>query len=606
MDNLKDDVKLFSRIVEHARDLKAKYSERDSMFEEYEEIFLMKWVENNSKAFRRAYKTLVQSPDGRNAVLGAVRLMLAAEPIFKVELLKGEEPEFDQDLFEKWLSEWWKRCDYINRRPLLSDIALSAFLYGEIHQGVTLMSSLIERYSGTMRKRIERKAKYTPVLIENWTPKSGYPEFDQFDLSAYYRELELTYSEIASRFGDLYPKELEKFPRTQKTTLHMFYDLEYTAYWLENTPIYIGRHELPEIPINVTITDGSFMFDDPSDQRQPMLYGLVKSNLAHQQSIAMTVLYNVAYGIGANALFKHIKPPANPTKELELNFDEFGGVVELENGEDVQPMMNSNLVPPIFMDAYNLAKEKGNDSTIYPQAFGAPINRNTTFSEVSLLSQTGRLPLIAVQKAAGMSISRVVELSMMLLSDTGERIEYRGQELKVPEDVIVKVDIEAKLPQDKLQLANIATMLKTNELADNEWIQNNILNITDANGVKRKTWREQAEKALFVTLLQQKVGFLAQQNAAMQQMLMQQQMQQPQMPQGQEMQVPPGEQVPPEIAQMMQQRGAKEAAMRQQMASPMKANPMMSPGQENNIRGIPPEQAGLVPGVGGAFPEEVT
>lgn len=570
-----NDPKLFQEIQEHAKDLERMYTERNRKFDEYEEAFLLKWIEANNKKFRRRYQSLVQSPDARNQVLGAVRLLIAAEPTFTVSALKPSM-DFDPDKVERWMTAWWDQCDKMSRRPLLPDIALSGVLYGEMHQGVTPMSALVDR-AGKHKARVERRMKQTPVLIETWNPKQGYPEFDQFDLSAYYRTTNMTFADLKNRFGDMLPEGYTK-DRYSTCTLSYFVDLDYTCYWVDGKLIYMDEHGYDDIPISVTLTDGSMLFDKPEDQRQPLLYGVTNANITHQQHLAMTVFYNVVYGLGANALFKHVAPGTNPGKRLELNFDDFGGVVEMEPGEDFAPVINRNLIPPEFMEAYRLAVEKGNDSTIYPQAFGAPVNRNTTFSEVSLLAQSGRLPLVTVQKTISMGIGKTIELALMVLKKDGRRIEFNDEKIDIPDDIQVEVNVEAKLPQDKLQLANIAHILKADEVADDEWIQNNILNIQDSKKTRYNIWKQNTEKAIFMAMLQQNLqNMMANKNPVPPQMGGQG------IPQGQTM--PQGmPDMPPEMPP---------------------AAPTTLPGQGEMTQGLPPQMAGMVPGAGeGMMPPE--
>ena len=124
----------YQEIVQHSRDLKNQYSQRDAMFQLYEDMYNMNWKHDIRR--RKAADNIKQtiSPTARNKVQGAWRLLISQDPKFKVRS-DTAEPSVIEDL-EKFISLMWQRTGKVNGRPLHHEIILSMLLYGEAHVGI--------------------------------------------------------------------------------------------------------------------------------------------------------------------------------------------------------------------------------------------------------------------------------------------------------------------------------------------------------------------------------------------------------------------------------------------------------------------------------------
>lgn len=121
---------------------------------------------------------------------------------------------------------------------------------------------------------------------------------------------------------------------------------------------------------------------------------------------------------------------------------------------------------------------------MYKQTTGQPIGPTSAYAMVSLLSQSGRLPLVLAQKKAQWAIGELIRMSFMKMkrSNRSFNTESLGQVIDVTPDMIPKnLQVECKLdiaqPQDALQNANVAAILDEKGLASKVWIQENILGI---------------------------------------------------------------------------------------------------------------------------------
>jgi phosphopantetheinyl transferase (holo-ACP synthase) len=138
------------------------------------------------------------------------------------------------------------------------------------------------------------------------------------------------------------------------------------------------------------------------------------------------------------------------------------------------------------------------ESTIYKTALGQGGGSGMAYSSIALLTQSGRLPLVSFQKCGGWGIGSGLELMFDMIKDNRavRTALYEGGTLTIdpkdlPDNLVIDVQLDAELPQDKLQQANIASMLKQQGLASDEWIRENILNIGQSNEMTKKVIEEQ-------------------------------------------------------------------------------------------------------------------
>ena len=591
------DPRLMKQIKEHATQLRNEYVARDALFNLYNTAYLLNPTEDLF-ANQVDKAKVILSPDARNTVLGIVRLMVAADPQFSVAYDKADPKEKAiSERLEKMINRMWDQSGRISGNPVHYDAVLSAALYGEQHIAITSTNDLLTMakrgYSNDLPDevkakrrgailRAERTYELTPFLWDNWSPIGGYPEFDRLGTeTGYYRVSTSNPAQLLRDFGDLVPTSLRTMNRYMPIELHEFHDLDYKAVWTPSGDILLEEHGLPLIPIAVQITEGSRLFSKPEEQRQPILYGLIKSKLWNAQNIAMSVLFTLVYGMGVSPMFVHTSPPGNPEKELELDFSKPGGVIELEAGEQFAALQNKGIVDPAFAAAMELAERKGTESTIYRQALGEPVTRNTTFSESNLLAQAGRLPLVGLQKRGAWGLSNAVETALLMFKMTQGAYKGRAMELnpnEIPNTIQIDTRLEVSLPQDQLQLANIARMIATgaDPLVSKRWAREKVLNINNPDDIAGQIWDEQAETMMFASMTQDHMDEMkAKAEAAAAEKAAQQQPNPGQTPPEQPLQTGEVPNVPP-------------------VGSP---NMPQVPGA-GEIQGVPPEQGGVIPGGG--------
>lgn len=546
------DMELMRQIKEHGTYLKSIHQQRNSMFTKMEQMLLMEWDEESRVRTATDNVKITKHPGARNKLMGALRLMVATDPLFNVPKDASDPTAAGiSEKIEHMAEAMWTCAGRVRQQPVHYDVVLSCLTFAEMHIAVTKTSDMVEAAKGGTKAamaKAEEIAAITPYLFDVWDPRTGYPEIGPQGLTSFYREVETTSGAVLDEFGDA-AREVIQDPkkRYDKVTLCHFWDYENHVVWLTNSdrPLIQEAHGLSFIPVVVQLGEGSRLFEKPEHQRQPFLYTLWQSGLWARQNLMLTVLYTLAFSIGSNPLY--VYQANQPGKQLNIDWSRPGGTATIEANESLGPLAKQ-VIDPSLLQGREIADGLEEESTIYGQTLGQPLGPNATFSETSLLHQAGRLPLITTQRMASWAIADAVKMALkwMKADKTAGKARYKGAytELKpseIPERFELEAMLDIDLPQDMLQQANVANQLTAGEnpLASQEWTRENILKIGQPKEMQKQIWGEQAAAMLFYQFLEDQMQVM-QQRQQMEQM--QQQGQPGQPPQG-------GQGIPPEMMQ---------------------------------------------------------
>jgi GTPase SAR1 family protein len=562
---------------QHGTDLVQTNYKLHKMQAEMDDMINMDWKDKPTDPNLK----FTTSPDARNQYMGALRLLTAVDPIIKVPYDVNDVTAKEYaDKIEKICKAIWYHSGRILQKPVHYELVASMLRYGQFHMSISDTDDLLEvatkrdsKASKARKQRYEHFAKVTPYIFQPLDPKCGNAEFDAFGLTAYYREQEMTYGEIMSKFG-----VIEKYADKRSTdtiTYKDYWNLDVHYAWIDDDsePLIEGEHRLPCIPIVVQGGEGSLLNDDPEKQYQPLLYGVWKGDLWDRHNLELTAIYSNLFAVASNAMFVHKR--SDPDSKIEVDFDNIGGIIHLNPGDDIQPLQRDVLNKDMLY-GMEVVERMIEESTLYKQVFGQSPNTRMAYSAISLLSQSGQLPLIATQRSGGWGIGTGFEKMFTMMRDKKKKrtavyesdvLDLDPKELK--EDLIIDVKLDADLPQDKLQQANIAGMLKQYGLASDAWIRENVLNVGQSKDMTKEVIEENyinkmmeehltgaMRQEITQQVQQQLLQQMQQQQAQQQQMMQQQQMQQEQMMQQQ--------QQPQEVDPRMQEQMMAEKYMRDQ------------------------------------------
>lgn len=615
----------YGYIIQHSRDLKNQYSARDAMFQLYEDMYNMNWKHDlrRKKASDTIKPTI--SPTARNKIQGAWRLLISQEPKFKVRS-DTADPAVIENL-EKFISLMWQRAGKVNGRPLHHDIILSMLLYGEAHVGINTIQDY--KVFNPADKRVDRIGRLTPMFFDVWNPKTGYPEFDKFGLTAFYREVQVEKSWVRTNYAaileDNYPLK-KKMQGPGWTTLKTYYDLKYYSVDLDYDNIICYEHGLPCIPISVTMSDGSALFDRSDQTRQPLLYTLAQSRLWERENLYLTVTTSNLFAMGCMPLLVWTH---DMNSKLKINNDDGVLKADLAKGESLDFVQSKGFLTTEMQNMGAMYKDYIDKSTVLDTAFGEA-GGGANFSEASLLSVASRLPLQSTQIQCGMALSNAVDLALLTMKE--RKITYKHDDIQfsykdIPTDYEITCKLDMTQPQERLQRANEAAIILANGLASKQWTQENTIGVENTEEMNNKMLNEKVESALVEYKIQELVQDMQakkQQADAQKQQRMQQAMQQAQSAQQRGIQRQQEQQMQEQAMLQQQQQantgGAQNIPMGQQIESDIlqmvqqqaMMNNMNPTGQEQmpegqaermggggTIGSMPPEMGGILPGGGG-------
>lgn len=575
----------FEKIKSRLSELESDYSARNTMDDEIEQMFLMDWSKDKPDDSTQKHIKLTISPDARNKALGAIRLMTATDPKFTIPREKNDkETEKQSDLLEKAASAIWHMNGMVKQNQVHYDMVTSAVLFAEFHTGVTMTEDLVEYAKGAGKaaeKRIERLADMVPVLFDTYDPRTGYPEYDEFGLSAFYRKVEMKSGTVVDKWGERAKSAgISDTNRAELVNICEYWDNIFHVVWIEGgEQLLFAEHGLPCIPIVAQITDGSSIHEKEEYKRQPFLYTLWKSQLHLRQNLMLTIENTNLFTLASNPTFVFTATAEDRT--LRPDYSTIGGHFKILNGESFTPLAK-NAIDPAMTQMLAQSKELINESTIYGQTLGEPLGGNAPYSMVALLNQAGRLPLVTLQRRGSWGIGKAMEIAFLLMQDRGGTrkikdggsiVEISGKD--IPDNLIIEATLDIDLPQDQRQAIQMFTAITAGDHPglDMETARRTILKEEQSDEIDKKIMAERYAWLEFEKDYQMEL--------ARSQMQLQQQMQGQQV-NSQQNQIPANQQT----QQMDQRQAMQQQMMMDQMARQQGASnglPMTEPIDEEAL-----------------------
>lgn len=483
------------------------------------DIFFMQWKGKNKLEQKRQNLEATISPDPRNRMLGAIRLMISSDPYFSIPYNTNDaEARGAGETIEKAMEVIWTEAGNLSGTPLHFDQLLSGFLYGQAITNVTLIADLIDAAKNAppaVVARLEAAGARTPFLYTAWNPEECYWERDKLGLRAFSRSVTVTSGEIMDDYGDAGVAVVsDPDDRYESHTLTQFWDLKSVAVWVDGKerPILMDDHGLKSIPVDVTVTEGSQIFDKLEEQVQPFLYTLDKTGLWRRQNLALTVFYWLVQGFGMSA--QYVANVQDPTKDIKIDWDNVVGIAKMGMKESLKPL-DRQIIDPVVFQGMEIANDLVGDSTIYPQSLGRPLpSASATWSLTNLLSQTGRLPLIWPRRKLQHGMANVMRISLEWLKDEKRTVKLNQGgvivELKpadIPDNLQISCKLEINLPQDKLELSVIANNLAGGDdpLVSKRFVREDILKQGQSGEMTKEIWMEKATTVAYNKTLEEMI-----------------------------------------------------------------------------------------------------
>jgi hypothetical protein len=586
-------------VTEYITEIKQNYSKRNEIDNEIEAAVNFEWTKETPNKTGEEDIKLTISPMAANMANGAINLMIASKPTFSVPSEKNNaEAKQASSLLEQVAQAVWDLNGIIQQVPLENDLVTSGVMFGEVCGGVSSTKDMLEAAKGGSKavvKRMEWIAETVPYFFEIWDPRTCYAAEDSYGLAAFVREVTMKSGQVIDRYGKD-ATEILGDKRYEDVVLQEFWDNEKKVVRIDGKEgvIKMGEHNLPIIPIVNQTVNGSRIYSKPAYRRKPFLYGLIKSGLWYRQSLALTVMFQNLFTLGAWPEFVFQGEPDSPGPSRDTTVPD---TIRIGTNEKFTQLQKTPIDAGMKF-GLETAMALGEESTMYKAALGQPpAGSNASFSMVSLLHQAGRLPLVPQQRRGSMGAAQFCKIMFTLWKDSGGSNKIQGSkgllEMKateIPESFILEANLDVSMPQDDRQNAQIFAQVTGGDVpgASVEWGRMNLLHIGQSDEMDKDIQRERINAAVATATTQIEIQ---KRLTAMQ----------PQQPVAGAGNVPPGATtgaanqqqgiVDPQQAQMQQQ---------QAQAAQQGAPQGLPPGIENmppeqlqammDQQGIPPEQ----------------
>ena len=499
----------FLRISKHCETLKTTHGPRVEMQDAMVDAFLLKWDEEKATKDVMEGVKITLSPDIRNRILGAVRLLIATAPQFKLSSNLNVQAVMDiSSTLEEIALRMFNASGFVMQEPCHYEAVMSAILHDEVHILIDKSEDYLDTGTEVDKFRSEQIAYSAPYTYNIVDPRKGFPEYDNRGIRTYTRHEEYCIGEIVDMFGeDIVAKNYKGYKeekRNDKKNLWQHWDYIWRYAWLDGAAEFMikERHGLPFLPVSTVIGSAWKQFEKEEDRRQPFAYTVWKSGIWNRQNLALTVAYTNLFKMGASPAISRYANEAGQKPKIEfengVNFWDVPRGAKLEV-EDLSKIVNKDLVALL-----QLADSKVEESTIYSQTLGEPLGANAPFSMVALLHQAGRLPLLVPQLKAGFVIADAVFKTMVWSAKEGfdsndyEHIFGDFKISDIPEHFAMNCKLDVALPQDDMQNATIAKNLRGDDaIVTREYIQSNIMNIENAEKMNKAIQDEKGSDLRF-------------------------------------------------------------------------------------------------------------
>ena len=572
-----------------AKDLEALYGIRNGLYVELENIMNLE----SSAVPKGSHVKKTLDPSPRNKLRGAIQLMTPSYPGFHVGRdTNNPEANNKAEQIERFASTLARASDRVTGKRLHVQAATSALMYSEVDIAINVTQYLRDAAKGGLQARYDRILKLSPILFEVMRPADCFPLFDLAGLSSHSSRRSLTIGDVLNRYG-AGADTGGKTKATDRVNVWDYWDYENHYCWVEGASKPLNSdtsNPLGFIPIISHVVEGGDLYstNDPNS-RQPMLYTIHKAGIWAAANINLTLQTSLAFALGAAPTFVYqANMPDKPSPRVD--FSSVPTVVTIEKDENYQPLAK-NAIDSSILQTWQMFAQLAEQSTMYSQALGQPLQGGRSFSESALMSQQGRLPLAPYKSATEYSIAMAMIAAFDLLRKGGSSSSVYGDKgvieidpKELPEVIDLNCNLKLDQPGDERQNAVVAVQLVGAGLASKEWAMEHLLEIEQPKEMVYRIFVERELERIYQANAQQEAALQAQ---AMQ--LQAQGGQQPgQMPQG----LPQGPQGQPGLAPGMPQQGQTQGQPADMMAQLQQAQPGLPMAQ-------PQDQGGPMPGGNG-------
>jgi len=447
--------------------------ERDSMFDGLSDIYHMEWSGTGED---RIQDTI--APDGHNTVSGMKNLLTGVRPEITVPLHVGSKSdEATASRIEKALNLIRRRFNTLRGTDVEGEAALSGSLFGLVVMKLAYVPDTVEaleqqakKSKGTDRDRLKQQIKFykdlgkrAPFMVDVLDPRTVHVQRGADGLRCVVEYRKCTVGDMWAEWGEhLFPTRQP----TEQVKYYEYWDRYRYCKWVEDELLDLAEHDLPFIPYVIQDTNGTRIFG--KTEYFPVLYAVWKGDLWKALNLVLTMMRSNVFALG-NPTFIATGKSA---QDADIPFDMAGARIPLDEGDSIT-MLSKDLNTKDMQSMYATLRQLVEESTLNKMVFGKSPEHVLAYSTVNMLIQGAKSTLNPLLIGIARSLEALFEMVLLWVAFRKATVKLYGSnemtELKAsdinPDYIEVQVKLKPDIPQDRLQLLNMAKMAVDTGLA---------------------------------------------------------------------------------------------------------------------------------------------
>lgn len=473
----------------------ASYSARNTMLERYEEIYFM----NKQPKVRaggvddKDWKITISS-SGRDAVIGMKRILDTANIQIKVCDYEGQKAG-DSDKIERALKAILKTSGEYRQSRVEKDTNLSAALYGPVTLGVESVDEILSTVKEPFVKgQLAEIRKRSPFILRAINAKESFPEWGDYGMVGHVWRYTVKGSVMRERYGDVGALRVDD---NTNYVVKDYFHYGKRLVWCDSLVLFagewVGDGGVTNIPIFSRYAGGTSLFHEAEKQSQPLLYAKAKGDWDLREDLFWTYVFTAIYRQGLPGP-TFVKDPED-TSDINISYEKGVRVITARG-----KLENPRVIDGDVMSLKAFMDEQSAQQTIQPQTLGANTG-GVTFSQFAMASRAGLIPSQDPKEAQEQVYKDA--FSHILQRVKNEGIDHPlFADVEIPDSFDLVVTLEPDLAQDDLRNASIVAQLKnSNANISDEWLNTNLLKISDSRAMFRQKTTEDFKKAVAASLM---------------------------------------------------------------------------------------------------------
>lgn len=523
--------KIFKDVKAYSEELKQKYTDLHNVYRSIEDIYLMRETEEmrNMRKANNAVAILIDPLD-RIAVKGGQRIISVNVPQVNVPFDKNNAvAKASSEKIEAACSALLARSDYHASKPIHKEITFPFILFDEAIAGVNSTKDMLaaaeqnltdatttedKETAGLLVEKYKQLNKDTPYLYEGHHPLTCYPEYSKMlGMRSLVIDKMVTIGEVIDTYGyrarTILGKKINPdLKRLERVRIRKFIGPYFIYDWLDEyaaEPLRDGKNDLGFLNYAGGIAEGSFLFEDLVDQREPFLMTELKSEMFKRRTEMLTAWMTTVRAVGLSPLWDWQHPDNPELDRPEIVTDD--NIISYwdSTGGKMVPIRDRTLIDPGLKEAYQITRDLGEKATINEAALGIYLGSATNYSTQALLSTLGKLPIEPIREASGRLIADLLEISLRWWKKDGGKYElYNNRKGEIaglsaddiPDNLTLEVVLDTELSNDMLQQSTVYAQLKGE--FSKRWLAEKLMKVSSWDEMQNEIWSEQASEAEYM------------------------------------------------------------------------------------------------------------